>query len=192
MTRLLTRMSQTLIEQGKRKVPLIKRSAIHTYKNIPEFFHLPHVGAPGLQNFQHEKLCADIYTAYYTTGLLNNWQWEPYEEYQKLNLVPDRPSVIGDKIFFWEVDRGTENLSEIEKKIPKYIELARVKQKQFHVPIAVPTKGRAKNILLDILPKFKRGNQFIVTTHELVLSDPLGKIFASPLNPGVPLSHTEL
>jgi hypothetical protein len=173
----------TRLQVGRKKIPLIKKSSIQNYKNIPAFYHLPDVAAPGLQNFQHEKICEDHYVAYQTTGELHAWYWKPHEEYKRFNLVPDRSSIIGDKIVFWEIDRGTESLSEIEKKIPKYIELANVKQKKFHVVISVPTKGRAKNLLLDVLPQFKRGNQFVVTTHELVLSNPLGEVFASPIDP---------
>ncbi len=181
ITRLLTRM----VEDGQIRVTKI-------HQNAPQFFHLPETKAPTLQGFQHELAAANIYVAYDTTGKLEQWHWEPHEEYLNIGLKPDRVSSIDGKIIFWEVDRGTEVLAVIREKVERYIQLSKLHpERRFHVAFAA-SKGRAKSILLDVLMNYRRGNQFLACDQSRVLASPLDPVFASPLDPAQALSITDL
>lgn len=169
---------------------LIRATRIH--QNAPIFYHLPETKAPTLQGFQHELAAANIYVAYQTTGKLEQWHAEPHEEYLSIGLKPDRASVIGGRIVFWEVDRGTEVLAVIRAKVERYIQLSRLHpERRFYVAFSAP-KGRAKSILLDVLLDFRRGNQFLACDHSRVVAAPLEAVFAGPVDPAQALSLADL
>lgn len=166
-----------MVEDGQIRVTKI-------HQNTPQFFHLPETKAPTLQGFQHELAAANIYVAYETTGKIEQWHWEPHEEYLS--------SSIDGKIIFWEVDRGTEVLAVIREKVERYIQFSKLHpERRFHVAFAA-SKGRAKSILLDVLMNYRRGNQFLACDQSRVLASPLDPIFASPLDPAHALSIADL
>jgi hypothetical protein len=190
MTRLLKRMYETVEKEGRKKKRLIEAKRPH--QNTPIFYYLPDRIAPNVINYSHELECANLYVAYQLTGSLEQWHWEPHEEYLNLGLKPDRVSRIAGKIIFWEVDMGTYPLERLHEKVEKYIALSkRHPDHRFHV-IFTASKGRARNILFDVLADYKRGNQFLVGEHTRVLEAPLEPVFASPLQPNKALSIAEL
>jgi hypothetical protein len=92
----------------------------------PEYYCLPRVRAVSRFNHLHERLCADLYVAYETSGQLHYWEKpEVYEEYETLGLKPDRQMILKDgTVCFWEVDRGGEPYRILRAKVEKYIELS--------------------------------------------------------------------
>lgn len=191
MTRLLNRMVQD-------KLLRVHRLS----QNDPYYFFLPTTKAPTLHSHIHERDCAEVYVAYETSGQLLKWAipeaFSDYDEYESIGLRPDRISTIGNKIVFWEIDRGTENYDKVNDKIPRYIELGkRHPTHRFHVVFTTKdsfrqknrkqilrqsAEARAKRILLDLI-EYKRGSQFVVGCLKDILSDPLGAVFVSPLEP---------
>ena len=172
---------------------LLKVNRIPKNQNAPFFFHLPNVVGLREQNWRHEKLCGDVYAAYQTSWLLQRWDCLPDEEMLSLGLMPDRSSVIDGRIVFWEVDRGTETWARLRSKLELYVRLSELhKDHRFNVVFVTETRGRAESILFDVLPEFRRGNQFLVTLHSSLIADPFGKVFASPLEPEKALSLTDL
>lgn len=190
MTRLLKRMYETVEKEGRRKKRLIESKRPH--QNAPIFYFLPHVIAPSVINYSHEMECANLYVSYRLTGALEQWYWEPHDEYLKLGLKPDRVSRIGGKIIFWEVDMGTYPLDRLHEKVEKYIALSKRHPDQRFNVIFTASKGRARNILFDVLDGYKRGNQFLVGEQTKVLESPLEPVFASPLRPNQALSIADL
>lgn len=190
MTRLLNRM--------------LKDKLIRVHKlgqNDPLFFFLPGTKAP-TEKYHHERSCAELYVACEITGLLTEWgtpeRFEDYREYVKLGLLPDRISILDNTLIFWEVDEGSENYETVSDKIPRYVSLSRKHPAhRFHVIFTTQdcyrsknakrvlrqsARARAKRILLDLM-EFKRGNQLLVGQLSEIVKDPLGRVFASPLNP---------
>ena len=162
---------------------LLKVTKIPRENNAPLYFHYPQT--IGLRNtsHEHERACADLYVTYSLTWNINFWESVPHEEYLELGLKPDRSSIIDSRIIFWEVDKGTETLAVIRKKVERYIELSQLHpERRFHV-IFTASKARARSILLDVLPPFKRGNQFLVADHLSVVEQPYEPVFVSPLDP---------
>lgn len=171
-------------------------------QNDPLYYFLPTTKAPTVFSHKHEKDCADLFIAYKSTGLLKAWNspenFEDYQDYVKAGVLPDRVSIIGKSIVFWEVDRGTESYQKISDKIPNYITLSRRHpEHKFYVCFTTneyhrfkngkkvlrqSAETRAKRILLDAM-EYKRGNQFIVGLHKQIIQDPLGSVFVSPLTP---------
>jgi hypothetical protein len=180
-------------------------------QNDPLYFFLPTTKAPSVFSHAHERGCADIYVTYEKTGQLQKWAvpeaFADYEEYVKVGLRPDRISVIDGKIVFWEIDRGSENYDAVSDKIPRYVEISRrhpahrfnvvfttkdyFRHRNGKAVLRQSAKTRAKRILLDLM-EFKRGSQFIVGQHGEIIKDPLGAVFASPLNPESLVSLPEL
>jgi hypothetical protein len=171
------------------KSGLIKATKVHP--NAPIFFSLPKTKALNIFNYQHEQLCADLYVAYETSGMLHTWEFSQNAEYESINLRPDRVSIIGEYPVFWEVDRGTEVLAKIHEKVEKYLELAkRHRDHKFYV-IFSASPGRARSILLEVLIDIRSNAWFLVGDHQRVISDPLGKVFASPVRPNEAVSIAE-
>lgn len=171
---------------------LVKKTKIPRENNSPLYFHLPHIKGLRNTNHEHQRACADLYVTYSLTGNLRFWEHVPHEEYLELGLKPDRVSHIEGRIIFWEVDKGTETLNVIRKKVERYIDLARCHpDKRFYV-VFTATRGRAKSILVDVLPDFRRGNQFLVAEHKSVIERPYDAVFVSPLDPAKWLSITDL
>lgn len=170
----------------------IKITRIPRENNSPLYFHLPDIIGLRNTNHEHERACADLYVTYHLTWSLQFWESLPNEEYLALGLKPDRSSIIDGRIIFWEVDKGTETLPVIEKKIERYIELsARHPDRRFHV-VFTATKRRARSILMDVLPAFKRGDQFLVAEHQSVIERPYEGVFVSPKDPEKWLSIHDL
>ena len=99
----------------------------------------------------------------------------------------DRKLIYKKKTFFFEVERGTQPIDTIEKKIKNYSHL----QGSFNVIFTVQDYQDAHRFkssqsqgekILELLSKYKRGNQFLVTPHKAFLSDPLGGRLISPLD----------
>jgi hypothetical protein len=156
----------------------------------PEYYCLPKIRALSRFNHLHERLCADLYVAYETSGQLSHWEKpEDYDEYVELGLKPDRAMVLKDgTLCFWEVDRGGEPYKTIRSKVEKYIKLSQLHPgKRFHVIFTtIDDKQTAKSrcaAILDLLEEYKRGDQFLTTPHAWALNEPLGQVFLSPLHP---------
>lgn len=168
---------------------------------------------PGIKDFetddniQHELDCTDLYVAYwpsYPTGLQYwDWQWQLdekhlYETYKKDGFSFDGRMKYRGNWFFWEVDRGTKSLDQLEDQVLGYIKFAaRVPDPYFRVLFTLQysrwgftyaDEDRQKNInrrarfLLDLLNRHKTGNRFLVARHSEVLENPLGQVFTSPLD----------
>ena len=203
ITRLLNRMAYPRCDHNLNRTgdyhkryckvcSLIKITKIPRENNSPLYFHVPQVIGLRNTNHEHERACADLYVTYTLTWNVRFWESVPHEEYLELGLKPDRVSNIDGRIIFWEVDKGTETLAVIRKKVERYIDLSKLHpDRRFHV-IFTATKARAKSILLDVLPDFKRGNQFLVAEHQSVIERPYENVFVSPLDPAKWLSIVDL
>jgi Replication-relaxation len=154
------------------KSKLIKRKSLDP--NKPIFWHLPKTKALNLHNWQHEKICGDLYVSLETTGLLQRWTYEPHPEYLELGLKPDRVCIFNEKIVFIEVDTGTEVLRVLQDKAFKYKQLAsRHRDRKFYVLFVVSGKRRLENVC-SILPQ-DRGFMFLaMLSSDLV--NPLGQV----------------
>ena len=203
ITRLLNRMAYPRCEHNLNRTgdyhkrfckvcSLIKVTKIPREKNSPLYFHTPQV--IGLRNttHEHERACADVYVTYHLSWTVRFWETVPADEYLQLGLKPDRASTIEGRIIFWEVDKGTETLSVIRKKVERYIQLSQLHPNQKFYVIFTASKDRARSILLDVLPPFKRGNQFLVAEHKSVVERPMEAVFVSPLDPTKWLSIFDL
>ena len=194
ITRLLSRMAYPRCHHNLKKsgdyhkrycklCSLVKVTKIPREQNSPLYFHEPRTLGLRNTNHEHERACADLYVTYSLTWNVRFWELMPHPEYIELGLKPDRVSNIDARIVFWEVDRGTETLAVIRRKVERYIELSRLhRDRKFYV-IFTATRGRAKSILLDVLPDFRRGNQFLVAEHQAVVERPYDAVFVSPLDP---------
>ena len=175
-----------------KRCSLIKVTKIPREYNSPQYFHLPEV--IGLKNTSHihERACADLYVSLHLTCNPPFWDATPAEEYLALGLKPDRSSIVEGRIIFWEVDKGTETHAVIRGKFEKYVELsANHPDRRFYV-VFTGSKGRVKEILTEVLPEFRRGNQFLVAEHNSVVERPLEPVLVSPVDPMKWLSIADL
>lgn len=162
--------TRLLARQEKNK--LVVRKSLDP--NKPVFWHLPKTKALNLHNWQHEKMCSDLYVSLETTGLLQRWEYEAHEEYLRIGLKPDRVCLFNGKIFFIEADNGTEVLSTIQEKGVKYRQLSNLhRDRRFWVIFITIGKRRLENIL-SVLPK-DRGAMFQAILYKDLL-DFTGKI----------------
>jgi len=171
---------------------LIKVNRIPREKNSPLYFHTPDV--IGLRNtsHEHERAAADLYVTYQLASMIKFWESVPADEYLELGLKPDRASTLEGRIIFWEVDKGTETLNVIRKKVERYIELSKLHPNNRFYVIFTATRERARSILLDVLPAYKRGDQFLVAEHRSVVERPTEAVFVSPKDPNKWLSIYDL
>lgn len=142
-------------------------------------------------NLKHELLCGDIYVAYQPDF------WKVPAEPDN-GLKPDRIMVHFGKLIYWEVDRNTEGYTRIiREKLDKYVQLSvENPQRRFHVIFTTidtdrqSAKSRCEG-LLNIFSTFKRGDQFLTTTHEWACNYPDKAPFLSPIHlMGVAIADT--
>lgn len=139
------------------------------------------------KSYWHEVAGADLFVKYYPH--LQAWAYEPeliYSPELKRKVRADRGMKLSGKTFFFEVDRNTENIGVIQKKINYYIQYGRETGERFHVifDIAVDDLETANKRLREIglyLDSIHRGNQFCATTHLLLIeSDITSEIIFTP------------
>jgi hypothetical protein len=126
------------------------------------------------KSYPHEVAGADLFVHYYP--YLEAWSYEPilfYDPATKKNVRADRGMKLDGKTFFFEVDRDTENVGEIRKKVENYIKYGYETNQMFHVifDVAVGYLHKANKRLKEIgdyLDTIHRGNQFSATFHTLL------------------------
>jgi hypothetical protein len=139
-----------------------------------------------LSGYAHVLGMGDIFIGLVSSGKLERFG---YKKPKEKNVIEDlRFKLVGvDEIFYVEEDRGTMGIEKIQSKVERYMKLPG----RFHVIFCVPDERRAENFL-TMLVNYRRGNQFLVTLHEYLSSDPLKSIFVSPKAPENYLSLFEL
>lgn len=148
--------------------------------SIPDFFMLKSTTRlKGYDKFRHEKGGADLFTALYPH--IQAWSFEPLIG----NDRGDRGLKFEDKTVYLEVDRCTEGLKVINRKLESYMNFADQSRNRFHVVFSimgtdreVANRGEA---LTTLFRSKKRGNQFLAANHNNLLIRPLGEVLHSPL-----------
>jgi hypothetical protein len=130
-----------------------------------------------LSGYAHVLGMGDIFIGLVSTGKLEKFGYKKPKEKDVVEDLRFKLSGI-DETFYVEEDRGTMGLDKIESKVQRYMKLPG----RFHVIFCVPDENRADNFL-TMLSKYRRGNQFLVTLHEYLSSDPLLDIYTSPKDP---------
>jgi len=152
-------------------------------------FQRPRIKALKLQNYEHEKTCADIFVPCQLRGV--QWTYYPME-FKRHGLYPDRKFKYEGKTVYVEVDLSTEPLKTIEKKVRDYIKVyAMEPDHRFHVVFVVPDGDRAEQIL-GVLQAARKGNMFLLSLQDWMTTDPLTDVYVSPLDPSKRLSLTTL
>lgn len=162
----------------------------------PKVYRLPDVFSLKELQFKHEFLCSQLYVALELTGNLD-W-WKVPNDYDEFGLKPDRQMIYGGKIFFWEVDRGTEDYyteKGIKGKLDRYVALSKSRpDRRFHVCFTTSTQldkfGKVKRTaerraatILEIIESYERANQLMVTTHDWAIAHTEYKPFMTYSNP---------
>lgn len=180
-------------------------------QSFPNLYALPGTRKPVNDRnlYGHEMDAADCLVALKRAagpGLVR-WQrqWDPDERKffgDRFGVWPDRVFELeqSEQVFYLEVDRGTEDLDkQIWPKVQDYIKLSTQYPKERFTVIftAQGYRYHADDLaraseLLGLMAKAKRGNQFLVTSHEEFLADPLGPVMSSPLDPTNKLTLTTL
>lgn len=165
----------------------------------PRLWSLPGVKKPISPQFrQHYIDTVNVLTKYWP---VQHWDeaWLEDEPYDKALPMYDARMKKWDRVFYWEIDRGTEDIEELFEKVHRYVYFSNNNpDHKFHVCFTMqyfrfgPDQDEAQrlkklkersNQLLAFLAEQRRGNQFLVAWHDHVLADPYGSIFVSPLDP---------
>jgi hypothetical protein len=167
------------------------------HNNQPFLWMLPGVAFP--ENFytrRHETDIGDLFVSYYPH--VSHWDTEWGALEKKALQIPhyktnyDARMVLKSapgRVFLWEVDRGSEDMEQLAAKIQKYIAFAdSLNGEAFQVLFTMQKYrrlhlGNRADRLLQMLASKKRRNMFLVAKHSEVLTDPLGAVFVSPLEP---------
>jgi len=115
-------------DAGEVKLVPCKTNSGKVLTNVDKLIMFPKDKPPSVMGWQHEIDRGDIYVALHKTGKLTSYRWNWHiEEYRGFakdhRLNPDgRFELEGSsKLFFLEIDRGTEFWSaELDIKITKY------------------------------------------------------------------------
>lgn len=140
-----------------------------------------------LSMYDHEKRCGDVYVAIKLSGQLQEWEWRKDNK----KILHDRRGIFMQARFRLEEEVADKSIEVIEEKIRRYIKLSIETREWEYVIFDMPTQERA-NEVFEVLPKYKRGNQFLVTLHDYLSRHPLTNIFASPLEPDRLLTWQEI
>lgn len=156
---------------------------------------LPKIKPPqNWYNREHELDCADVFVALAKTSKLLHWdsEWtddEHKEFVRRFGVYYDRRFELdgSDKVFFLEVDRGSEDVATLADKVRKYVKLAHAFPKQ---PIQVlftvqrymrqDLKNRTEKIIKHAIHPAKANEMFLVAPHDLFLKDPSAPVCITP------------
>ena len=119
------------------------------------------------------------------------WDRDDWETFaKKWGLLPDATFELDgdDRVWFLEVDRGTEEPDQLLDKLGRYVRFSNAHPgERFHVLFTAQAyrydredMDRVKR-LLCVFAGLKRGNQFAAATQEAFLADPDGAVLNSPL-----------
>lgn len=158
--------------------------------SLPDLYVLRGTKKPAKQSWEHILDLLDVYVCYVKTrktiGWKYRWDISEYREFAgkhgiNFDLWMELDSV--KPFILWEIDRCSENYSEIETKTEKYAGLADSMPKHpFWVAFTI-VAARTRNIKLradNFKAIFKakgRGHNFLVGPQELILADPYGSVF---------------
>lgn len=137
-----------------------------------------------IRKYPHEHAAADLFVAFYPhiQSQGGRWAYEP----AVLSDRADRGLMLFDKVFYFEIDRGTEAPREVAAKLNNYARYAEERGKQFYVVFSIlggKKTPQARGLeLLPLLAAQKRASQFLLARHESLVSDPLGPVLYSPAN----------
>jgi hypothetical protein len=164
------------------------------HNNQPYLWMLPGIKFP--QNFytqRHEIDVADLFVSYYHH--VTHWDTEWGEMERETLKIPhyrvnyDARMVLNGRVYLWEVDRGSEDLEALTNKVKKYVAFAdSLAGEAFQVVFTLQKYrrmhfGNRADAVIDLLASQKRRNMFMVAKHSDVLTDPLGAVFVSPVEP---------
>ena len=150
-------------------------------------------------NRVHDQTVADLYVKYFNATGGNiywdvRWPEDDKKEYRidHYGVNYDARMHLQDKVFFWEVEKGTKDITgdrSLETKVDKYIRFSQAyPDERFTVLLTfasykhIKALDRLKQTLAMLAPK-RRGDQFLVALEDKVLADPLGNVFLSPVDP---------
>jgi hypothetical protein len=169
----------------------------------PDLWSLPGRRQPfNWYSRQHEIDCAELFVSFIKTKCIDHWDvgWQNDEQvFKKFKVNYDRRVEIAgiSNVIFIEVDRGTEDMEKLRRKIEKYIRLSDSTNQGMNVVFTLQDyrwanmQSRADH-LIRVLQGFKRGNQFVATPYAALLADPLSDCLVSPVDPSVSLSFYDL
>jgi hypothetical protein len=177
-------------DAGQIKLVPCRTNSGKVQTNVDKLIMFPKDKPPSVMGWQHEIDRGDIYVALHKSGKLTSYRWnwhiEEYRGFAKNHrLNPDgRFELEGsDKIYFLEVDRGTEFWStELDVKIEKYAALQdSMPQNPFAVLFTVQVKPGMS--IRERAAKFNakfhelgRGHSFAIAPHSFFLQNPLGDV----------------
>jgi hypothetical protein len=164
------------------------------HNNQPFVWMLPGTVYP--QNFftrSHELAVADLFVAYHPH--VAHWDTEWGELETKALNIPryrvhyDARMVLNDRVYLWEVDRGSMDFDQLSAKINKYCDFAdSLGGEAFQVIFTLQkyrrlSLGNRADRLLEMLTRKKRRHMFLVAKQADVLTTPMGPVFVSPVDP---------
>ena len=125
--------------------------------------------------YYHEVAAADLFTAF-----LPHFKDWIVEQKLKEDRV-DRGILVNGKPVYFEVDMGTENISVLYEKVENAI---RETSYRFHVVYVFAgeekkAQDRARKLGLYLAGK-KRGDQFVIASHPVLINNPLGEVIFTP------------
>ena len=158
-------------------------------RTVPKLVMLPTQKPPAPSNWWHEVERGQLYVDFHKTGKIIGWysKW-PRPEYMEFGkrhgVQPDSMFELDgvDCRFCIELDRGTEDWTDLEEKIQKYAGLMQSAGSNI-CPIFFLQPGyrldlRAKGLkLVQTIQSLGRRQPFLVTSYELALSDPLAAVY---------------
>ena len=161
--------------------------------------------------YQHEIICADVFTAY--LGEFSHWGVPASETLTRLQLKPDRYMRLYDVELFLEIDRGTEGPGILAGKIDKYRQYSQILRRRFHVLFvlqdyrkdvelkAIKDAGEREagrfekqrkrgELIKELAIEARCGNLFLFTCQDWILNHPQETIIGNPF--GQPISFKML
>lgn len=152
---------------------------------------------------QHELLVGDLFIAW--KDHITHWdtKWFPKEVKDlgigQFRINYDARMVYNGKVYLHEADSGSEDVDvQLEPKVEKYTALAEALPYGSFQVLFTLSKYRRMSLpnrigyLTALLQEHKRGNQFLVASHDAVIADPTGPVWISPLQPEVKRTLADL
>jgi hypothetical protein len=159
---------------------MVKRKEIkcHVFDTEKDWFQLNSTPRKYASRYHHEVTGADLFVAYL------NYATKWFVEYKIKDDRIDRGMDIFDKRVYFENDLVSENIQVLFEKVENAIRYTEETNKWCYFVYNFSgeqkkIEERGKKLLLYLATK-RRGDQFTVTNHSRLISDPLGDVLINP------------
>ena len=140
------------------------------HKLLKELNYTPAKAKVHGQLYEHEKICGDVFVSLTLTDKLRHWGGTT--SLGKNGPFPDRVFRIDQRLFYLEVETGTQREDKLRPKVERYIQYRRETKDEFHT-LWLGRDDNHLDMMMDIFEELGASPHYIVASQNEFINSPL-------------------